>query len=220
MTIEPRTSRRGNSVLRCARCRLHAGLCVCELLPRIETRTRLVLVMHRDERRKTTNTGQLAAACLARSEVLVHGQLDAPLDPLVWPPTTRPLYLFPHEDALPLTSFLDDGPPVTLVVPDGTWRQASKVRKRVAGVADIPCVSLPPGPPSRYRLREEHLDHGLSTLEAIARALGLLEGEAVQHALENVFAMMVERSLWARGTLATDEVTGGVPAAARYRGRG
>ena len=100
------------------------------------------------------------------------------------------------------------------MVPDGTWRQASKVRQRVPGLRDVPCVSLPPDEPSIYRLRAEAHGHGLATIEAIARALGILEGLHVRHALEQVFRAMVERTLWSRGELATADVTGGVPAGA------
>ena len=28
----------------------------------------------------------------------------------------------------------------TLIVPDGTWRQAQRVRRRVAGLSDVPCA--------------------------------------------------------------------------------
>jgi len=66
---------------------------------------------------------------------------------------TRPVLLFPHEDAVPLSRFSASETPITLVVPDGTWRQASKVRARVPGLRDIPCVCLPKDTPSMYRLR-------------------------------------------------------------------
>jgi hypothetical protein len=52
-------------------------------------------------------------------------------------------------------------------------------------------------------------------MEAIARALGLLEGPHVQEALERVFRIVVERALWARGTLATAGVTDGIPEGAQ-----
>jgi DTW domain-containing protein YfiP len=100
---------------------------------------------------------------------------------------------------------------VTLVVPDGNWRQASKVYKRVPGLRGVPCVTLPKGPPSRYRLRAEAHPKGLSTLEAIARALGILEGAHVQRELERVLTVMVERTLWARGTLPTRDATQPLP---------
>jgi DTW domain-containing protein len=107
---------------------------------------------------------------------------------------------------------------VTLIVPDGNWRQASKVRARVPGLCAIPCVTLSAPEPSRYRLRSEAHPHGLATMEAIARALGLLEGPAVRHALEHVFDVMVERTLWMRGSLAEGLVTGGIPSGASKHG--
>jgi len=109
--------------------------------------------------------------------------------------------------------------PVALVVPDGNWRQAWKVRSRVPGLKDVRCVTLPPGAPSIYRLRSEPHPAGLATIEAIARAMGVLEGPEIQASLEHVFRAMVERTLWARGRLATCDVTGGIPdGATRYRG--
>jgi DTW domain-containing protein YfiP len=182
--------------------------------PRIETRTRLVLVIHRYEDRKPTNTGRLATECLANSEVIVRGHASHPTPPFACAPGTQPLFLFPHEDASPLTELAVGPRPVTLVVPDGNWRQASKVRHRVPGLRDVPCVSLPVGAPSRYRLRTEAHEAGLATIEAIARALRLLEGEEgprVQAALELVFGAMVDRTLWSRGMVRTANVTGGIP---------
>lgn len=209
-------SRRANAAYRCQRCRLHASLCVCSLFPRLELRTRLVLVIHRVEERKPTNTGRVATECLVNSEVHVRGHMDRPSDAIVVPEGSQPVLLFPHEDAVPLVDLAPKlaaaGKPVTLIVPDGTWRQASKVRNRVPGLKDIPCATLPAGgEPSVYRLRSEAHEHGLATLEAIARALGILEGDEVRRALEHPFRAMVERTLWTRGEVETKNVTGGIP---------
>lgn len=207
-------TRRRHAALRCARCRMHASLCVCALVPRIATRTRVVLVIHRVEDRRPSNTGRLAAACLTNAEVLVRGAEGRPVS-LPERPGTEPVLLFPHEDAAPLSEVARDvaerGRAVTLVVPDGNWRQASRVRSRVPGLRAARCASLPAGRPSRYRLRNEAHPHYLSTIEAVARALGVLEGEEVERAIERVFLAMVERTLWSRGDLEADEVTGGVP---------
>ncbi len=198
------------------------GLCVCDLVPRprLETRTRLVLIIHRYEDRKPTNTGRLAAACLANSEVIVRGHEGDPTPPFACDPDTQPLLLFPHENSLPLTELAVPSRPVTLIVPDGNWRQASKVRNRVRGLRDVPCVSLPVGAPSNYRLRAEAHEAGLATIEAIARAFGLLEGPEgprVKAALELVFGAMVDRTLWSRGMVRTANVTGGIPAGVARR---
>ncbi len=193
------------------------GLCVCALMPepRIETRTRLVLIIHRYEDRKPTNTGRIAAECLANTETIVRGHEAAPTPPFLSPPGTQPLLLFPFEGATPLAELAPElaaaATPVTLIVPDGNWRQASKVRNRVPGLRDIPCVCLPAGAPTTYRLRTETHDAGLATIEAIARAMGLLEGAHVEGALTRVFRAMVDRTLWLRGKVGTGDVAGGIP---------
>jgi DTW domain-containing protein YfiP len=193
---------------------MHESLCLCAILPRVETRTRLVLVIHRYEDRKPTNTGRLAAECLANSEVVVRGHEAQPSTELAFPAGSQPVLLFPHEDAEPLERFAASSRPVALIVPDGTWRQASKVRNRVPGLRDVPCATLPRGARSTYRLRVDAHEEGLATIEAIARALRILEGErgeGVERALEWVFHAMVERTLWARGSVEAAEVTGGIP---------
>lgn len=210
-------SRRNNAASRCVRCRMHSSLCVCPLIPKLETRTRLVLVIHRAEDRKPTNTGRLAAEAMANSQVIVRGRAEEPADEIPLGADTRPVFLFPHEGAVPLESVAHvpgDDRPVTLIVPDGNWRQASKVRNRVPGMRDVPCVSLPVGAPSIYRLRSEAHPFGLATVEAIGRCLRVLEGERgpdVEQALLHVFRAMVERTLWSRGDVETADVTGGIP---------
>jgi DTW domain-containing protein YfiP len=191
---------------------MHGSLCLCAEIPRLSTVTRLLLVIHRFEDRKPTNTGRLAALCLENSEIVVRGDAANREPPIVIPADTEPVVLFPYPGARPLEDFRGSARPVTLVVPDGNWRQASKVQKRVPGLRDLPCAVLPPGPPSVYRLRSEAHAHGMATLEAIARALEILEGRSdVRVELERVFAIAVERTLWSRGRLEQREVTTGVP---------
>ncbi len=209
--MSPSVSRRDNTQLRCPRCHVHQSLCICALIPRLETRTGLLLFIHRYEDRKPTNTGRLAAECLVNSRVIVRGHTEersCSLDP---DPGTQPVLLFPSERAIPLSEFANSPLPVTLIVPDGTWRQASKVRNRVPGLADVPCVSLPKGPPTLYRLRSEPHAGGLATIEAVARAMGILEGPLVQQAIEQVFTALVERTLWSRGLVDANQVTAGIP---------
>lgn len=202
-------SRRANGHLRCPRCRLHLSLCLCEHLPRLETRTRLLLVLHHREEKKPTNTGRLAVECLPNSEIWVRGHADDRDQQFTLDPSRAAVLLFPDEAARPLADFA--GQPLTLVVPDGTWRQAAKARHRLPALASLPLVALPPGPPSVYRLRYESHTGGLATMEAIARAMAILEGPEVSQALERVFRIMVERALWARGLLDASAVTTPLP---------
>jgi DTW domain-containing protein YfiP len=190
-------------VFRCRVCRMLGRLCVCPLIPDppLATRTRVVLVMHRAESAKSTNTGRLATACLANSEIIVRGHEGKPTEPLAWSAAVQPLLLFPFEDAQP----------ITVVARTLDSRQASKVRRRVPGLADMPCVSVSGDGRLPHRLRAEAHAHGLSTIEGIARAMAVLEGEHVQRTLEGVFRSMVHRTLWTRGELAAADVCGGIP---------
>ena len=199
---------------------MHETLCICALIPRLATRTRLELIVHYREERKPTNTGQLAARCLERSSISIVGDRDRPLERAPANPDELPLLLFPADDAVSITQFVTSERPVVLVVPDGNWRQASKFRKRIPGLAAMPCVVLPDTGPTDYRLRAEPHEGGLATFEAIARALCILEGDngpAIERELLAVFRVMVERTLWLRGALGDAEVTGGVPEAAIAR---
>ncbi|MCX7123298.1 MAG: DTW domain-containing protein, partial [Gammaproteobacteria bacterium] len=111
------------------------------------------------------------------------------------------IVLYPSDDAQLLTpEFVRTLPrPMTLVVPDGNWRQTYKMRRRDPTMAALRPVKLVPGAPSQYRVRRETKTGGLATIEAIARALGLLEGPEVQVALETLMDIMVSRTMSSRG---------------------
>ena len=209
---------------RCPECRLFQLQCLCSLLPRVPTRNRVVVVLHQLEDHKTSNTGRLAHRCLPNSEIVFRGDPErarrvhlareamragqpAPVfEPAVAPPPRwpdwgahgDPVLLFPHPEALPLETWRDHPRPLTLIVPDGTWGQGQRVRHRTPGLATIPCAAISREAPSNYRLRTAADPRRLATLEAIAEALGILEGDEPRRALLAIFDVMVERSLKAR----------------------
>ena len=187
---------------------MQSALCLCAEIPRLALATRVVLVMHHREISRTTATGPLALRALTNGELHLHGARDAPLDlTSLHGQGRRVMVLFPSDDARPLTPELlaADRRPVTLVVPDGNWRQASRASRRIPGLAQAEPVVLVEGAPSRYRLRREPKEGGLATFEAIARALGILESAAAQAELETLFLRMVERTLDSRGRAPTAE---------------
>ena len=182
---------------RCADCRLVLADCLCALIPRLETRTHVVLILHQMEASKTSNTGLLALRCLPNSSIVIRGAPGRPITDTRWNQTSDAdtVLLFPHPDARPIDSWRDHPRPLTLVVPDGTWRQAQRVRRRVPGLFNAPCGVVTRGAPSAYRLRTTWDPKRLATLEAIAEALGVLEGPVTRDALLRIFDVMVERSL-------------------------
>jgi DTW domain-containing protein YfiP len=188
---------RGFRTARCPACRLPEGLCACADLPHLAVRTRVVLILHRREAITSTNTGRLAVRMLDGAELRVQPrtQPEGPAAPL---PEGRRLVLFPRGDARVLRPEDAAGERVVLLVPDGTWSQARRMIHRAPDLAGADLVTVPPSAPSRYRLRTHDREGALCTLEAIARALGILEGPAVEDALLAALDRFVERGLAAR----------------------
>jgi len=167
-------------------------------MPSLQTKTRLILVMHYREAVKPTATAPLAAHILKNSEKHLHGVADAPLNlESLHRLPRRLLMLFPSNDARVLAreDFQDDPRPISLVVPDGNWRQASRIPKRVPGLSTIEKVVLPKGQVSAWGVRRETRVDGLATFEAIARAFGILESAEVQKSMEDFFKRVVALTL-------------------------
>jgi DTW domain-containing protein len=176
--------------------------CLCADIPQLDLATRLIVVMTKRELITPTNTGRLAAQALPNSVILTTGDQNRPFDLLEHLMPDRPsIVLYPSEEASVLDeTFMKtlDGP-VNLIVPDGNWRQTSKMRRRIPHMIDFPVVKVSLGRETAYKVRKETKAEGLATIEAIARALGVLEGERVQIALENLLDIMVTRTLASRG---------------------
>jgi DTW domain-containing protein len=189
---------------RCERCKIHIEHCICAEMPRLDLSTRLTLIIHVKELRRPTNTGQLAHNCLPNSEIRIRGLQDKPLDTsnMVAPGAT-PLLLYPSQRSIPLSAeyVRELQRPLHLIVPDGNWGQASRTASRLAEeYPNIQHIRLPDGgEPTKYQLRKEMHEGGMSTFEAIARTLGFLEGPAVQEELEKIFLTSVRSMMKMRG---------------------
>lgn len=188
----------------CLICLLHKDLCICHLLPSLELKTRVCLVVHAKELKRTTNTGRLAIRCLVNSEMKVRGADREVLDlsPLL-SDQYRSVLFYPCEGAKELDQeFLSEDPrPVQLFVPDGNWRQASKVHYRHHELRDLPRVMISSPNESPYHMRAENTKEGMATLQAIAEALGVIEGPEIREALMRVYQAKLERTLLGRGVL-------------------
>jgi DTW domain-containing protein YfiP len=163
---------RGRRAERCAGCGLTPSLCLCAEITPLHTRTKVLLLVHRVEVHKRTNTARLAVTALAQARLRVCG--TEPTEPQA--SSTRRLLLFPAEGARTLEPGEGlTGEPLELVVPDGTWTQARRIARRDASAQGAQPVCLPEGASTRYDLRRSTRPGGLCTFEAIARALAILE---------------------------------------------
>jgi DTW domain-containing protein YfiP len=152
------------------------------------TRTRIVIVRHHLERWRSSNSGRLAHFALPNSEIVDHGGIGGMA---MLPPLNGAWLLFPEGE--PRRS-PPSPPPAQLVVLDATWSQARRMYRKLAGLRGLPLLRLPDAPVPAARLRESPAPGRVSTIEAIASALRLLEGEAAAAALEALFAVAVNRA--------------------------
>jgi DTW domain-containing protein len=183
----------------CEICRLHRALCICDQIPKLSLRTKVTLIVHAKELKRTTNTGQLALHALTNSEMRVRGVQGQALDlKSSLSSEYQTILLYPSEGALELKDFPLDGRPVHLLVPDGNWRQASKVAIRYPELAQIPRVKMSERNEGAQHLRHEHFAEGLSTLEAIAQALGILETPSARSSLLALYQAKLSATLKGR----------------------
>ncbi len=173
---------------RCERCNLPPHLCLCAEIPQVETRTRLLLLQHGVETWKKSNTGRVAALALANARLLTYGARDEAFDAtLLREPGTW--LLFPDGPTAP-----PDAPaPRQLVVLDASWSQARRMSQRIPELRTLPRLVLPPPAPGTLQLREPTHPSGMSTLDAIARAVAVLEGPEAAAPLEQLAALRVQR---------------------------
>ena len=195
----------------CPACRLHAWLCLCAHAPRFATRTTLLLVVHVHELGRTSNTARLLALAVRGATLVPHGGREPPADLAAHVPAgTTPVVLFPGRGAKPLTPELVASlpSPLALVVPDGNWKQAARMVKRLPLLAGAMKVALPTRAFEGSALRRNRPGR-MSTYEAVTQALGILEGEAVAAPLLDFYRRATDRMLLVRGKLKAGDVYGG-----------
>jgi DTW domain-containing protein YfiP len=153
--------------------------CWCEALRPIDSRCRVLILQHPRERRKAIGTARMAHLGLPNSELYCgieferHERVRALVDGAV--------LLFPGPGTVPPGALRHDAPPV-LVVLDGTWSQARALYWSNPFLQALPRVGFVPPRPSEYLIRREPAPHCVSTIEAVAYALGEIEGDATRFA--------------------------------------
>ncbi len=189
----------------CGRCRRPSTECFCKDLQPIETATRVLILQHPRERDVPIGTARLARIGLTNSVLRID--TDFAEDPVVRQHVAagNAYLLFPGEDALDVETAAFPSP-ITLVVLDGTWNQASKLLKSNPALAALPRLRLTPNRPSLYgEVRREPAEHCVATIEAIAHVLGHLEKDPDRFApLLRPFANLVERQLHYAKTINTN----------------
>jgi DTW domain-containing protein YfiP len=155
-------------------------------------RTRVVLIQHVLELSQRSNTARHAVGVVPSLDVRmfgVQGQTlrvdDLRADQGVW-------LLWPGG-----VSGVPSPRPRTVVVLDGSWSQARKMMQRVPELRKLPHWTLPTRE-GRQSLRAAP-EGGMSSLEAMAVAIELLEGTEAAAPIHAAHDALVQRQLQQRG---------------------
>lgn len=169
---------RGARLIRCERCLLASSFCICQQIVPVTSRVDWIVLMHPDEVLKPTNTGRLVADIFpSNTWVFEWARTQAPegILPLLADSSRFLVVVFPAQDGMlpeevPAQAELEHLR-LTLILLDGTWKQARKMFNRTPWLASLPAVGLPLHS-AQYGLRKAAHAGNLSTAEA---AIGLLE---------------------------------------------
>jgi len=180
----------------CLRCLRPASFCVCAGLAPARARSRLVLLQHPREAGLAICSARLTHVLVEGSELHrgVRFGEHARVRALAAVPGAALLY--PGEGARPAATLADAPPPVLFAV-DATWFHAERMLRDNPFLAALPRVAVRSSQASAYgELRREPGPVHLSTLEAVALALGALEGRAERfEPMQEAFRRIVERQL-------------------------
>lgn len=183
---------------RCSACWLHRPLCLCAEVKRNDSQTRVKVVLHCGELSRPSNTGHLIPLAMTQARCIVRGgEGGQRLDALgLVDEGRRNVLLYPDPNATVLSTDFrsSDERPLTLIMPDGSWRQSRRMFCRDLGMLPVERVCLPVGELSQYELRKQTDPAHCSTLEAVARALGAVESKELETSLLSVMALFVERA--------------------------
>ncbi len=177
-------SAHGKSVIRCEHCQLAAYACICEWQPQLHSRVEFVLLLHRIEVFKPTNTGRLIADllptnthtfCWSRTEpeqILLDLLSDENRQCFIVFPADTPEAKAKSREVF--TEIPANEKIKTFILLDATWKQSGRMFHLSRWLEQAPCVSLPQGTLRGYAVRKSHQVDYFSTAEAAALNISIL----------------------------------------------
>jgi len=185
---------RGSIVKRCDHCMMATFTCMCQWRKELDCELQFILIMHRKEVLKPTNTGRLIADLFPNNTQVFLWDRTEPSPELLEAINHSPqntFVLFPSDTAQPLREHTakhreQNNQTMTIVLLDGTWKQATKMMRLSPWLQHLPhaTVTLDTLPMVDFIRKAQDSDQ-LSTAQAAAYSLinhGELEaGTALHH---------------------------------------
>ncbi len=167
----------------CPACSYPITTCICSALVTIHHRVKVWILQDPTEVSHAKNTVRLLQLILNRCKVFVT---DEPVPQPSEITATNTVVIYPSEFAVDLEKWsaqANQSDPSQcnttyikhIILLDGSWRKTKKIWETHAWLQALPCVSFANAPASQYAIRKAPFAGSMSTLEATAYALWLIE---------------------------------------------
>ncbi|XP_071454015.1 tRNA-uridine aminocarboxypropyltransferase 2 [Hetaerina americana] len=172
----------------CSRCNRPSAVCWCPFLPatRLKTHSRLVVLQHPAEERRCLRTVPMLMQSLEPGSCVIYKGKKFPTNSQELNrcgslyeilSSQDSILLYPSKEAKDISEVVGKGlqRPRNLIVIDGTWDQARSIYYNSPMLKNLNQVKLSMGSASEYVIRTQPSEGCLSTLEAAAQALSIME---------------------------------------------
>ncbi|MFT4814065.1 MAG: DTW domain-containing protein YfiP [Paracoccaceae bacterium] len=183
----------------CSACQYPVVVCVCSVITQMAVDVEIIILQHPSEKNRAKNTVRLISLVVPEAKVVV-GERAADFEQIkqrlvdAESAGARVAVLFPSPESTILSENLEPASNIihTLILIDGTWRKAKKMWQLNPWLWTLAVFRLEAGFKSRYRIRKGSEAGGLSTLEAAALALEIVE-DADTEPLYKAFEAMQDK---------------------------
>ncbi|MGH1485754.1 MAG: tRNA-uridine aminocarboxypropyltransferase [Cellvibrionaceae bacterium] len=207
---------RGSQVSRCHHCHMALTACFCAWKVKLSSTLNFIILLHPKELYKPTNTGRLICDLFPHSSTAFTWSRTNTDDALIKQlndDSRQLLLLFPENDNDKQKMDIEQEhateseeikhKPLTLIVLDGTWKQAARMAKLTPYLQGIPRLNIASGPNvdtdnSINYVRKPLSDAQLSTAQAVAEALHLYGETDNAEALKHYFSIFNQHCLATR----------------------
>jgi DTW domain-containing protein len=185
----------------CADCHRPVGYCYCADIVRLQNHWPVHILQDQREASHPLGTARMAALSLQNCQL--HTQtLDTKKSdnlPELPPLAADSVLIYPSVTAGPITELKGSGIR-PLIFLDASWRRSRKMLHVWPQLSELPHYALHTPPAGRYRIRKAPSAGALSTLEAIALTLAVLEeGSEPFVAMLDAMDRMIDRQIQRMG---------------------
>lgn len=161
----------------CNHCNFSLNTCICNAITKTSNKVTVIILQHPSEEKIAKNTAKLLNLCLTDCQI-IKGENNDDFSILKTLPVSSTVLLYPNKHAVNLDDNTEQ-PNVKnithLIVVDGTWKKAYKILQLTTLLNQFKTVSFKQLPKNRYAIRKAPRADSLSTLEAVAHSLFLIE---------------------------------------------